>query len=89
MLTDLRYFSDIVLQVFLLCPSLSPSHVLANQFTVVVVVRLDHHQCFNQKEEVDNLDMKYIINNLIKNGDVKLGNVPRFVGNQRLTHGFK
>ena len=29
------------------------------------------------KEEVDNLYMKYIINNLlIKNGDVKLGNVP-------------
>ena len=26
------------------------------------------------KKEVDNLDMKYIINNLIKNGDVKLGN---------------
>ena len=31
------------------------------------------------KEEVDNLDMKYIINNLIKNGDVKLGNVPRWL----------
>ena len=30
------------------------------------------------KEEVDNLDMKYIINNLIKNGDVKLGSVPRW-----------
>ena len=30
------------------------------------------------KEEVDHLDMKYIINNLIKNGDVKLGNVPRW-----------
>ena len=30
------------------------------------------------KEEVDNLDMKYIINNLIKNGDVKLENVPRW-----------
>ena len=29
------------------------------------------------KEEVDNLDMIYIINNLIKNVDVKLGNVPR------------
>ena len=29
------------------------------------------------KEEVDNLDMKYIINNLIKNVDVKLWNVPR------------
>ena len=28
------------------------------------------------KEEVDNLDMKYIINNLIKNGDVQLRNVP-------------
>ena len=28
------------------------------------------------KEEVDTLDMKYIINNVIKNGDVKLGNVP-------------
>ena len=30
------------------------------------------------KEEVDHLDMKYIINNLIKNVDVKLGNVPRW-----------
>ena len=30
------------------------------------------------KEEVDKLGMKYIINNLIKNGDVKLGNVPRW-----------
>ena len=40
------------------------------------------------KEEVDNLDMKYIINILIKNGDVKLGNVPRW-GNQRLAYGFK
>ena len=30
------------------------------------------------KEEVDNLDMKYIMNNLIKNGDVKIGNVPRW-----------
>ena len=30
------------------------------------------------KEEVDKLDKKYIINNLIKNGDVKLGNVPRW-----------
>ena len=30
------------------------------------------------KEEVDNLDMKYIIKNLIKNGDVKLENVPRW-----------
>ena len=29
------------------------------------------------KEDVDNLDMKYIINNLIKNIDVKLCNVPR------------
>ena len=29
------------------------------------------------KEEVDNLDMKYIINNFVKNGDVKLENVPR------------
>ena len=27
-------------------------------------------------EEVDNLDMKSIVNNLIKNGDVKLENVP-------------
>ena len=27
------------------------------------------------KDEADNLDMKYIINNLIKNGDIKLGNV--------------
>ena len=26
------------------------------------------------KEEVDNLDMKYIVNNFIKNGDVKLKN---------------
>ena len=30
------------------------------------------------KEEVVNLDMKCIINNLIRNGDVKLGNVPRW-----------
>ena len=29
-------------------------------------------------EEVDNLYMKYILNNLIKNGDVKLGNIPRW-----------
>ena len=29
------------------------------------------------KEEVDNLDMKFLINNVIKNGDVKLGNDPR------------
>ena len=29
------------------------------------------------KEEVDNLEMKYIINKLIKNVDVKLWNVPR------------
>ena len=40
------------------------------------------------KEEVDNFDMKYIVNNLIKNGDVKLENVLRW-GNQRLTYGFK
>ena len=33
----------------------------------------------NCKEEVDDLDMKYIINNLIKNGDAKLGNVPRLL----------
>ena len=30
------------------------------------------------KEEVDNLDMKYIINNFIKHGDVNLENVPRW-----------
>ena len=30
------------------------------------------------KEEVDNLDIKYIVNNFIKNGDVKLRNVPRW-----------
>ena len=30
------------------------------------------------KEEVDHLDMKYIVNNLIKNGDVKLENVQRW-----------
>ena len=29
-------------------------------------------------EEVDNLDIQYIINNLIKNGDIKLGNVPKW-----------
>ena len=40
------------------------------------------------KEEVDNLYMKSIVNNFIKNGDVKLGNVPRW-GNQRLTDEFK
>ena len=39
------------------------------------------------KEEVDNFDMKYIVNNFIKKG-VKLENVPRW-GNQRLTYGFK
>ena len=43
---------------------------------------LDRMMLSNCKEEVDNLDMKYIINNLIKNVDVKLGN-------QRLTYGFK
>ena len=33
------------------------------------------------KEEVDkNLDMKYIMNKLINNNDVKLGNVPKVVG---------
>ena len=30
------------------------------------------------KEEVDNLDMQYKVNNFIKNGDVKLENVPRW-----------
>ena len=30
------------------------------------------------KEEVDNLDIQYIINHLINNGDIKLGNVPRW-----------
>ena len=30
------------------------------------------------KEEVDNLDIQFIINNLINNGDIKLGNVPRW-----------
>ena len=39
------------------------------------------------KEEVDKLDMKYIVNNLIKNGDVTQENVPR-CGDQRLTYGF-
>ena len=29
-------------------------------------------------EEVDNLDMKYIVNNFINNGDVKLENVSRW-----------
>ena len=37
------------------------------------------------KEEVDDLDMKYIVNNFIKNGDVKLLRWE----NQRLTYGFK
>ena len=32
------------------------------------------------KEEVDNLDMKYIVNNFIKNDDVKLDNVQRWGG---------
>ena len=40
------------------------------------------------EEEVDNLDIKYIVNNIIKNDDVKLENIPRW-GNQRLTNGFK
>ena len=40
------------------------------------------------KEEVDNFDMKYIFKKIIKNGDVKLENVPRW-GNQRLTYGLK
>ena len=40
------------------------------------------------KKEVDDLDMKYIVNNFIKNGDVKLENVPRWE-NQRLTFGLK
>ena len=30
------------------------------------------------KEEVDDLNINYIINNLIKNGDVKQENVPRW-----------
>ena len=30
------------------------------------------------KEEVNNLDIKYIVSNIIKNGDVKLKNVPRW-----------
>ena len=30
------------------------------------------------KEELDHLDMKYIVNNFIKNGDVKLENVPKW-----------
>ena len=30
------------------------------------------------KEEVDKLDVQYTINNLIKNGDIKIGNVPRW-----------
>ena len=30
------------------------------------------------KEEVENLDIKSIVNNFIKNGDVKLENVPRW-----------
>ena len=40
------------------------------------------------KEEVYNFDMKYIVNNFIMNGDVKLWNVPKW-GHQRLTYGFK
>ena len=40
------------------------------------------------KEEVDNLDMKYIVNNFLNNGGVKIENVPRW-RNQRLTYGFK
>ena len=30
------------------------------------------------KEEVDNLDFKSIVNNFIKNCDVKLENIPRW-----------
>ena len=30
------------------------------------------------KDEVDNFDIKYIVNNFVKNGDVKLENVPRW-----------
>ena len=41
------------------------------------------------KEEVNNLDMKYIINNLIKNGDVKLDNVPRWGGESKPDIWFK
>ena len=64
---------------------------------VIRSIHLNKHdiKCLNNliilsiyKEEVDNLHMKYIINNLIKNSDVKLDNVPRW-GNQRLTYGFK
>ena len=40
------------------------------------------------KEEVYNLDLKYIVNNLIKNGDVKL-KTSRGGGNQRLVYGFQ
>ena len=39
-------------------------------------------------EEVDNLDMKYIVNNFIKNGDVER-EISRGGGNQKLTYGFK
>ena len=39
-----------------------------NNFIIVSIFR----------EEVDNLDMKSIVNNFIKNGDVKLENVPRW-----------
>ena len=39
-------------------------------------------------EEADNLDIKYIVNNFIKNCDIKLDNVPMW-GNPRLTYGFK
>ena len=65
-----------------------------------LVIRIINHnkyanKCLNNlmilsicKEEVDNLDMQYIVNNFIKKGYVKLENVPRW-GNQRLTYGFK
>ena len=42
----------------------------------------------NFKEDVTKVDIKSIVNNLIKNGYVKLEDVSR-QGNQRLTYWFK
>ena len=45
-----------------------------------LVIRNINHNKYDikcLKEEVDNFDMKYIVNNFLKNGDVKLDNIPR------------
>ena len=62
-------------------------------YRLLLVIRSIKHnkydiKCFNNlmilsisNEEVDDLDMKSIVNNFIKNGDVKLEHVPSW-GNE-------